>query len=231
MDPDPTLLELPAPAAARRVALGFLEQAEQAAARLGDAEDAEALHDFRVALRRLRSSLRQYRPYLRDSVRGKDQRRLRELMAPTSPGRDLEVGIEWLQAEQTTGETTDVPDGGRLEERLRSRLTSYRVRLDESPSRYLRGFAEATGQLVRHLSAALAARLAEVRTLADQEQAHRARLVGKQLRYLLEPLRGVHGHRPGAGGSRASGAGGCCRVSRVAGAARRSRSDPRRGLP
>ncbi|HEY9420766.1 MAG TPA: CHAD domain-containing protein, partial [Thermoanaerobaculia bacterium] len=53
---------------ARLLALSFLDQARAARPRLADPSDSEALHDFRVALRRLRSCLRAYRSFLDESV-------------------------------------------------------------------------------------------------------------------------------------------------------------------
>ena len=61
---DPSLRELPAREAARRLVRRQLETARAEAPRLHDAADAEALHDFRVALRRLRSLLRAWRKVL-----------------------------------------------------------------------------------------------------------------------------------------------------------------------
>jgi CHAD domain-containing protein len=71
----PDLLLRPAGEAAHRIARAFLDAA--AAARLADAADAEALHDFRVAIRRLRVTVRTY-PALRASVSKKLRRRLRK---------------------------------------------------------------------------------------------------------------------------------------------------------
>jgi CHAD domain-containing protein len=73
----PDLLLRPAGEAAHRIARAFLDDAAAAAARLADAADAEALHDFRVAIRRLRVTVRTY-PALRASVSKKLRRRLRK---------------------------------------------------------------------------------------------------------------------------------------------------------
>ena len=62
------LLTTPAPGAARRIAVNLLDAASAARERLTDADDAEALHDFRVAMRRLRSTLRAYQPQLEDEI-------------------------------------------------------------------------------------------------------------------------------------------------------------------
>src|SRR5918999_1214042 len=82
---------------ARLLALSFLDQAAAARPRLADPADTEALHDFRVGLRRLRSCLRAYRDCLEDSVPKKLARKLRRLASSTGPGRDAEVQIEWLR--------------------------------------------------------------------------------------------------------------------------------------
>jgi CHAD domain-containing protein len=47
------LLDLPAEEAARLIALSLLDRAAAAAARMADPSDPHALHDFRVATRRL----------------------------------------------------------------------------------------------------------------------------------------------------------------------------------
>ena len=69
---DESLLLQPAPHAARVVALSLLDDAHAAANRLrgaapsaddADGKESEALHDFRVAMRRLRSWLRVWEPW------------------------------------------------------------------------------------------------------------------------------------------------------------------------
>src|ERR1700728_1590690 len=82
---------------ARRLALSYLDQAVAALPRLSDSADREALHDLRVALRRLRSCLRAYAAHLGDSVPRKLTRRLRRIAGATGPGRDAEVQIAWLR--------------------------------------------------------------------------------------------------------------------------------------
>ena len=61
-----------------------------------DSSDPEAIHDFRVALRRLRAWLRAFRPYLADTVRHGPERRLRTLSRLAGRARDLEVQWQWL---------------------------------------------------------------------------------------------------------------------------------------
>src|SRR5438093_1375653 len=86
-----------APGAARRIAVNLLDAASAARERLTDADDAEALHDFRVAMRRLRSTLRAYQPQLDAVVPSKLRRRLRDLARATGEARDVEVQIAWLE--------------------------------------------------------------------------------------------------------------------------------------
>src|SRR5436190_487112 len=83
MSPPPNLPNLLVDEGARRLALGHLD-------------DAGALHDYRVALRRLRSCLRAYRQPLRSSVTSKTLRRLRRLTHGTNRSRDLDVHLAWL---------------------------------------------------------------------------------------------------------------------------------------
>ncbi|MCB1009076.1 MAG: CHAD domain-containing protein [Acidobacteria bacterium] len=92
------LLDRPVEEAVRRVALSELARAEIARAALERRDDAEALHDFRVAVRRLRSHLRAYRKAFDGDPGKKLLRRLRKLGAATNPGRDAEVGLAWVES-------------------------------------------------------------------------------------------------------------------------------------
>jgi CHAD domain-containing protein len=111
---------------ARHLCLGLLEEAESALRRLERGEDEEALHDFRVALRRLRSVIRAYRPYLKGSARKKLRARLKALAASTNAARDLEVQREWLSKR---GPELD-PEGAEGAQRLLERLDALS---DETP--------------------------------------------------------------------------------------------------
>jgi CHAD domain-containing protein/CYTH domain-containing protein len=209
-----SVLDLSAERGSRRLALGFLDDAEAAHQRLERGGDDEALHDFRVAIRRLRSTVRAYREALEGSVGGGDRRRLGALADATGAARDLEVHIAWLQKR-----LDDLPEGERArvwtllsslrgeqakaEERLRRqvakdfprerwrlarRLRFYQVRMDvEAPPGGPR-LASAFARLAVEHAADLERRLAAVRTIDDQEEAHRARIAAKRLRYLVEPV-------------------------------------------
>src|SRR4051794_717270 len=94
------LLARPVSYGSRLLALSYLEEAKRARKRMHDAQDEEALHDFRVALRRLRSCLRAYRPQLESSVPKRQRRRLRSVVDATGVDRDLQVQIAWLEGQR-----------------------------------------------------------------------------------------------------------------------------------
>lgn len=216
METQPGLLSRPPEEGARLLALGFLDQAVEAHPRLSDPSDKEALHDFRVALRRLRSSLRAYREHLEDSVPKKLSRRLRDLAGATGPGRDTEVQVEWLRErsrhlsshhraglnwllarletrmrEAYADVLALVPEEfPAIEEGLRKRLSVYRteVHLDTSAKRPT--LATATAEILRTQAAELHEHLSQVHGVEDEEEAHEARISAKRLRYILEPFAG-----------------------------------------
>lgn len=107
--PSAGLLDRPLAEAARRIALVELERAARARIALAEGSDPEALHDLRVALRRLRSQLRAWRGELGPVVGGKSRRRLRDLAAATNPGRDAEVGAGIARALAAEARATAEP--------------------------------------------------------------------------------------------------------------------------
>ncbi|HEX8359543.1 MAG TPA: CHAD domain-containing protein [Longimicrobium sp.] len=209
-----TLPGLPAGLAVRWVAVGLLDEAAAAHARLHDPAHPDALHAFRVALRRLRSTLRAYRDLLHGVVRGKDRRRLRDLARATGEARDAEVQVEWLAARlaRARGAERDavkeamerarartegagehlrvaVRDFPRERERLAARLRDYRteLRAGEAPGGTLFRFELASR--LRAEAEVLEAKLLAVTDEDHQDEAHQARISLKRLRYLLEPVR------------------------------------------
>jgi CHAD domain-containing protein/CYTH domain-containing protein len=210
------LLDLPAEEAARLVALALLDDTADTAHRLADLTDPMALHDFRVATRRLRSCLQAYRPEIDGSVTPRLRRRLARLARATRRSRDLEVHLAWereqepslterqrvglrwhlerlearhRRADRRVGAIVD-RDFARLERRFRQRLETYRLRIERDSSRRRHEAAAVLGGRIRKLAGDLECRLGAVRTLADDAEAHRARIAAKRLRYLLEPIRG-----------------------------------------
>ena len=209
------LLERPPEEAARLLSLTFLEEATDAVERLKEGEDPEALHDFRVGLRRLRSCLRAYRPYLEGSITKKDRKRIKDLASSTNLARDTEVQLAWLrpqldqltaqqkigahwlveslnhriEANQTSRLQSVMAEFHRLRPKLVRRLTIVAFQLDPTQREGRASFLAAAGRLlVEHVNK-LEEQLSEVHSVQDYKKIHAARINGKRLRYLLEPLR------------------------------------------
>jgi len=204
------LLAAPAPGAARRIALSLLDAATAARERLPDASDAEALHDFRVAMRRLRSTLRAYQPQLEAVVPAKLRRRLRDLARATGEARDVEVQISWLERQRN--ELPGARGAGvpwllsRLTQRRERAYQDIRERIAPKFERLARRLRRALGsvpppdatvpaslasliaQLLEDQGSDLERRLALIRSPANHAEAHAARIRVKRARYLLEPV-------------------------------------------
>jgi CHAD domain-containing protein len=190
----------------RELAIVHLTAAARARARLRNPEDSEALHDFRVALRRLRSLLRAYRPYA-EIVPKKLRRRLRRIARATNAARDAEVQLDWLQHVRLPIEARSA--GAWLAERLRKQRTAANDALPDQAiepfdrlqavlrktfrpmpvRRHAKAdFLEVTARaLVEHVEA-LTRAMSAVGSVRDEKMIHAARIEGKRLRYLIEPL-------------------------------------------
>ncbi|HEY2375685.1 MAG TPA: CHAD domain-containing protein [Gemmatimonadaceae bacterium] len=210
----PDLLEQPVERAARLVALRLLDNAAKARKRLDGDADADALHDFRVAIRRLRSWLRALGPWLEKSVPKKARRRLEKAAHLTGDSRDAEVHLEWLReqraalsARQRRGLNwlieqieTAKKDNDRAVftksanafDRARSSLSDnlpvYSAHVDSHKEASRRQFSAVMAELLHDHVAVLAERLTRVEAFEDEKGAHAARIAGKRLRYLLEPI-------------------------------------------
>ena len=214
MHTSPELLEQPAERAARVVALHLLDNATKARERLDDDSDAEALHDYRVAIRRLRSWLRALGPWLEKSIPEKSLDRLKKAARLTGDSRDAEVHLEWLREQrsalsvrQRRGLTwlleqieRDKKDSDeivviksarafdRAQNTFYRKLPVYRSRIDSEKETARSSFAAVMAHLLRDQAAALADCLTRVGGFEDDKGAHTARIAGKRLRYLLEPI-------------------------------------------
>jgi CHAD domain-containing protein len=214
--PPADLLARPAAQSVRLIALGYLEDATRAFERTGNPEDALALHDFRVALRRLRTTLRAYRTLLEDSVRGKPHKRLGEIAEATNRVREAEVALEWLRplaTGMTPGERVGLQwlieriDARRAKDverclagtrrsftaaarRLHKGLVAYRQTVQTEPSIRDESFMGAVRTAAVDQARELDRLLGEIRH-RDDDAAHRARIAAKRLRYVVEPVRGA----------------------------------------
>jgi CHAD domain-containing protein len=197
----------------RLVALDLLRDAESAAAQLADPRDAEALHDFRVAARRLRSWLRSFAPQVEDTLGRKRGKRLKAIASATGAARDAEVLLALLtgQRDALAPSHRGALDAlsARLAERAAAagadpkaeaaaRFAKLAPKLASELSRYERKvgaperrFGEVAAAALRSQSARLLDALGAIAGPDDVERAHETRIEGKRLRYLLEPLRAL----------------------------------------
>ena len=217
---DQSLLRESADRGVRLVALSLLSHAQKAGDKLeslsqelqhGDAGSDTALHDFRVAVRRLRSWIRAFHPQLSDAVSRKQQRRLSKIADATGATRDATVHLEWLRderralsARQRVGHSLirkrmqkkrrDGSDSAlsaatefhAMIAKLRRRLKVYRcdVLAPDPPARF--GAIVALRLLTE--SESLRRDLAAIRQATDIDASHRARIAAKRLRYVAEPV-------------------------------------------
>ncbi len=210
-----TQLDRPVQETARLLALAWLADADAALTRLSDAENTEALHDFRVSLRRFRSCVRAYQPYLKGSAPKKARRRMGAVASGTNAGRDAEVQIAWLESQRERLTPGELVGWGWLVAQAEKRCTAayaqarqgiagaYRSARRDVEERFSSAggqlealssepqqptFVQVTGELIREHAGELRDLLAKIRTSQDEAEAHAARIAAKRLRYLLEPL-------------------------------------------
>jgi CHAD domain-containing protein len=199
---------LPAPLGWRLAALARLGSARRAYRRVRRGDDPETLHDFRVALRRLRALLRGCEEEVGDTIGRGSRRRLRAIGRATNARRDADVLREWLErlapeprssaARAWLRERVDDAAGANdadvrrvladfpaLAKRLRRRIARVRLRrraLQAAPP-LATVLAAAGRDLHRRLRAALS-----VRPPLPDEGLHAARILAKRLRYTLEAI-------------------------------------------
>ncbi len=208
----PELLAEPAQRAAREIAHQRLEAVTAAQHRLGG-DDPQALHDVRVALRRLRSWLKAYRPALDDTVTRKSRRAFARLARATNAARDAEVALAWLESQgelppaaarghrdlvdrmlaerMQSAQAVDEFLSARLPRavrRLERQLGSYWLRVPVGGFPFEPPMHELTARLLRSQTKRFARAVKRARAAHEVGAAHRARIEAKQLRYLLELL-------------------------------------------
>lgn len=211
------LIDYPARRSARVIALALLDDAARARRHLEGAQD-DAIHDFRVAVRRLRSWLRSLDPWLEGSVPKKAARRLAKAARATGQSRDAEVHLQWLRAQRDTLNArqrhgldwlverieSEKQDSDaqvalkatalfdRARDKLSQTLPTYVARVDDGTMED--AFASVLAGLLREGAQKLADRLGGIDSFDDGGRAHKARIAAKRLRYLVEPVAdGVEG--------------------------------------
>jgi CHAD domain-containing protein len=208
------LLERPAPEGARWLALMRLHSLILERKRLDDPDDTDALHDFRVALRRFRSVLRAYRSDLGGSVSPKIRRRLSRMADAAGVSRDAEVRLQWISERRDKIGAVDGPAIAWVEQKLRRerqagdralrreltrdfgdvtgqlhrRLMRYRVTLDTGGIHAIAATRQLLSSTLLGMTGTLRARLDAPKRVGDVRALHLARIAAKRLRYALEPL-------------------------------------------
>ena len=206
-----SLLHAPAQVGVRTVARVLAARVAEAQAALQHGGDPEALHDFRVSVRRLRSWLRSHRAVLGRREVKRPLRALRSVAHATNGPRDAEVFTAWLDqtldgltARQKAGaawlrqqvattpgqqlsprEAADADDALAELERL---LPVYQVTLHLDGEVLEPTFARGLSVALRRANSRLQRRLKDLGDPQEAGPVHQARIAGKRLRYLLEPL-------------------------------------------
>jgi CHAD domain-containing protein len=191
----------------------LLREAKKNADDLGGSDE-EALHDFRVSVRRLRSFLRSYEAYIKNAK--KHRQRLSAIMTLTNSGRDHEVHVAWLKDKQSKADPLEQDGITYLLEHLSSTehvdLKRVKKDFDEAAKKLARVFPQAeegdtevneetpsnkkakektfaavTAVVLQDYSSELQSLLASIKK-PDDEAIHEARIAGKRLRYTLELL-------------------------------------------
>ncbi len=193
-----------------RQGLVLLAEAREAWPRIEDPEDGEGLHDFRVALRRLRSWLKAYRGYPGVAIPKPQRRHLRDLARATNEARDGEVMLAWLEAERPALGNAERGAIDWWAERLGARVEAdyaearrtleagfptLERKLGETLAALAEKgggprFGEATARELAALQGMLAEEVAAIGSPEAREALHRPRITGKRIRYLLRPWKG-----------------------------------------
>lgn len=175
---------------------------DSAMKRFADPADAEALHDVRVSLRRLRVWLRAFESPLH--IKPSWRRRLKRFARSTTLARDAEVALQW-SAKLEPANTGRTAAGGfshglhlirdknyRL---LRQELaaawqplaTKLQRQISHTPMREARGsFQEVLVGALRRYARKLDAALADTGRRPDSIHIHSLRIASKRVRYLIE---------------------------------------------
>lgn len=197
-------LQQPAGTVIHEHAERLLQEAEAAILRLADPNDTQALHDSRVALRRLRGWYRAFESEL--PMKRKRRRALKRLARSTNRARDAEVSLEWLAVLERRMDPKALPGLARFTADLKSlRDEDYGRLRQELPivwhelSRKLKRAAAgspATGSIFLNVfmaslqayANAFAKALRRARHVPTAEHIHALRIAGKRLRYLMETM-------------------------------------------
>ncbi len=179
-------------------AKALLEKSHQQAQNLSNTKDPEALHDFRVNIRHLRSFLKSYQDFMgKGNKKAQDQ--LAQLMKSTNLGRDNEVHTTWLnqqrkQSSPELGLGIDIVlqnfeshppfEAKKLQKQFGK--ISHKLEASFNKLHFEEGFNPVTATILTHYSRTLKTELSQLSK--DETLLHQTRITGKRLRYTLELL-------------------------------------------
>ena len=195
----------------RAYALQQIKKATYACNHLTDPSKPDALHDFRVAVRRLRTWLRVFKRY--HNVNKRSIKHLGEITDSTNKSRDLEVCRDWLK--EYISETDSMPADCMKElTMLLDRMTKdyeleftkikndvpkdwkildvyLKKQLDtETEAQKIKGtLPHVAGKNILNICESIDEQIALIHSIDDRTAIHKLRIYFKRLRYLLEPFR------------------------------------------
>ena len=174
-------------------------------------EDIEGVHQMRVAIRRLRSALRDFSPYLKKRFLKESKKDLKRLSDALGAARDLDVEITALEKLQRKAEHENIKTAlGKMIEKSRARREAKQAALTDSleistlekgRERFLAALDETVeaGGKAKNLTPrqigceVISNCLDEFRDLSDslydpfkRENLHELRIAAKRLRYAIE---------------------------------------------
>lgn len=178
----------------------LLSKAQAQAEQLGT-DNGEALHDFRVSVRHLRSFLKSYEDFTKGAK--KHRQRFSDIMTLTNAGRDNEVHLSWLKARQRKADSVEqngirylleqLSNDDQVDlEKVKKQFASAEKKMEKDfsgkPKKVKTSFAIVTAEVLQSYSKDLEKRLAKIEKSEDDTALHDVRIAGKKLRYTLELL-------------------------------------------
>lgn len=184
----------------------LIKKIDRASRSLKRAENADSLHNFRVNVRRLRTLLRAFSEAV--PVPRNLMRELRKLAQCTNDTRDLQVAAQILRdMGSSRGVSPSKAALSRSRRYHKSALTQIDALRSWIPREWARlhvellehvpdqpwqpadnAYRQATGQQVEMRFTSLLEHLLSLRSLDQLDSLHSARILTKELRYLLEPF-------------------------------------------
>jgi CHAD domain-containing protein len=150
IDPAP-LLTHPAPDAARALALSFVARLADARNQLRENPGSEsALHDARVAITRLRGTLRAYHEVLGAGISKRGRRALRKINRALGHVRDLDVQRDWLSRHVDAMPALATAAARTFLEQLAHKRDERAPRIDAVFTRYFDASVETWQHQLRH---------------------------------------------------------------------------------